>query len=557
MARIVALSIKNFRGLKEFYHDFSDSKLFCLVGRGNSGKSTILEAISLVLSPSWKLNFYDSDFYNCDITQQIEISVFLGDLSDEMIREDKFGLFMQFYNKETKIFSNQPKEGLETVLELKLLVDKNLEPVWSVSKEDRNEEMKSSDRSKIGVHLIADNLDTHFTWKRSSPLKSILRSKKIDSIQDSEENLFLTATRQAKKEIDGIDFPLLTEITNDITSTAKQFGAHHVPLDTTIDIKNILFDETATALHNNNIPIRLMGKGSKKILSIAVQLQLIKEKGILLIDEIEQGLEPDRVQHLVSTFKTLESGQIFISTHSRDVLVELSSSDILLMKEGSSSLISFDNTFQGTIRKNPEALFAKFLIICEGATEVGFMRYLNRYRIKSGKGNISTKGIRIVDGQGNEMETYVKKFSETHEKLCLFCDSDESNLNSKKDSFKELGVEIIDCDDGNSLENQIFMDLPWEGIKQLIAYQIKKSSREQVEASLKSKIEGDLPANWFDNDDANIRSNLGNIAKKKGWFKRIDHSEFLAEVCIKNLKIIEDSTLHTQIQNLEYWIDHA
>jgi predicted ATP-dependent endonuclease of OLD family len=558
MAKIEALIIKNFRGIKDFHYDFDDSKLICIVGRGNSGKSTILDAISYVLSPKWNLSFYDTDFYNCDITQSIKITVILGNLTEDLIREDKFGLLLKFYNKETKALYDSPKEDSICVLELNLEIDHNLEPTWYISKGERVEEIKSSDRGKMGVFLIADNLDSQFLWKNSSPLKAILNSQKIKSIQeDTENDLFLAATRHAKTEIDDIDFPLLKGITEKISSTAESFGAHITHLKNTIDIKSIQLDEKSTALHNNNIPIRLLGKGSKKILSIAIQLQLFEENGILLIDEIEQGLEPDRAQHLVTTLKSMNSGQVFLSTHSRDVLVELSSSDIYLMKESSSSLISFDESIQGTIRKNPEAFFAKSLLICEGATEVGFCRYLNQHRIENGKGNISTKGIRIADGQGNEMETYLNKFSETHDNLCLFCDSDDDNFNPKKGAYRISGINIVDCDTGNSLENQVFKDVPWEGVKQLIDYQIIKTSKEQVEASISSKLSDPLSEDWLENDQNEIRIILGNLAKKKEWFKRIDHGEFLASVCINHRNEMSGSTIHKEIQDLEDWMDNA
>ena len=38
-------------------------ELVCLVGRGDSGKTTLLEAIKCVFSPVWNHSFYDVDFY--------------------------------------------------------------------------------------------------------------------------------------------------------------------------------------------------------------------------------------------------------------------------------------------------------------------------------------------------------------------------------------------------------------------------------------------------------------------------------------------------------------
>ncbi len=64
MAKIIRLDIKNYRGIEDLSLKFEREKnLICLIGRGDSGKTTILDAISSVLSPSWNLNFYDTDFY--------------------------------------------------------------------------------------------------------------------------------------------------------------------------------------------------------------------------------------------------------------------------------------------------------------------------------------------------------------------------------------------------------------------------------------------------------------------------------------------------------------
>ena len=66
MTKIVNLKIKNFRGTKNFEHSFNQ-ELICLVGRGDVGKTTILEAISCVLSSSWNISFYDTDKENMQV----------------------------------------------------------------------------------------------------------------------------------------------------------------------------------------------------------------------------------------------------------------------------------------------------------------------------------------------------------------------------------------------------------------------------------------------------------------------------------------------------------
>lgn len=55
MARLVRLNINNYRGIKELILNEINKPIICLVGRGDSAKTTILEAIASVLSPNWNL----------------------------------------------------------------------------------------------------------------------------------------------------------------------------------------------------------------------------------------------------------------------------------------------------------------------------------------------------------------------------------------------------------------------------------------------------------------------------------------------------------------------
>jgi len=83
MARIhelkISIKISNFRGIKTFSEKFGKN-FICLLGRGDSGKTTMLDAISYVLSPNWNLSFYDSDFFEVNVNNSIEIEVSLLDM---------------------------------------------------------------------------------------------------------------------------------------------------------------------------------------------------------------------------------------------------------------------------------------------------------------------------------------------------------------------------------------------------------------------------------------------------------------------------------------------
>lgn len=51
--RIVKLSVENFRGIQELEWTPERRPLCCLIGHGDSGKSTVLDAIEAALSSRW------------------------------------------------------------------------------------------------------------------------------------------------------------------------------------------------------------------------------------------------------------------------------------------------------------------------------------------------------------------------------------------------------------------------------------------------------------------------------------------------------------------------
>ena len=128
---LVELSIKNFRGIKSFHHIFGEKQLICLVGQGDSGKTTILEAISLALSPTWNIPFCDNDFYMKNVEEPIEIEVSVK-IPEIFVLESKFGLYMRFWDAENSTISDVPIEGGNKIITIKLEVKENLEPKWYV-----------------------------------------------------------------------------------------------------------------------------------------------------------------------------------------------------------------------------------------------------------------------------------------------------------------------------------------------------------------------------------------------------------------------------------------
>lgn len=559
MPKIHSLSISNFKGICEFKQTFDQKNFICIIGRGDSGKTTILQAINLVLSSNWNVSFTDNDFHNQNIEKPIEIIATLYDLPESILKESKFGLHLRGIDFSTNVINDEIQQNDIPSITIKLVVTKSLEPIWYITN-DRTQhdvEIKSSDRSKFNTFLISDYIDRHFSWSKGSPLYTLLKAD--DSAINATE-LILETIREAKNKIDSSTFPDLQTIIDNIKINAQKFGVDLANISTTVDFRDIIIKEGKINLHDDSTPIRLKGKGSKRLLSIAIQLELfiLNNGGILLIDEIEQGLEPDRVQNLARILKNNKNSQVFITTHYRDVIVELNSDDLLKLSKNSNKLYNFTAAEQGTLRSNPEAFFAKKIILCEGATEVGMIRGISNFNYQNSDFRFSNNGVRYLDCNGDtKIKKYIEVFKDKEYDLLVFCDSDNdanSTVASLKQYIKDESIDSAQCESGKALENQIFSDVDFETIKKIFELELLED-KSSLKSSIQNRYTG---TNWNDdflsNDNLEIRNAMGIASNKNKWIKRIDMGASVGEICMSSLNEFKDKHLHKMISDINKWV---
>src|SRR5271165_786825 len=118
--RISQIIIKNFRGIADAKLHLSGHTV--LIGDNNSGKSTVLEAIDLVLGPDRisrtpcidEHDFYASRYLDAEGNPvPIDIELIISDLSAEQIRH--FHAHLEFWNEETStLLEGPPVAALES-----------------------------------------------------------------------------------------------------------------------------------------------------------------------------------------------------------------------------------------------------------------------------------------------------------------------------------------------------------------------------------------------------------------------------------------------------------
>lgn len=572
MATLHHIRIQNFRGINTFEQKFNNG-LTCIIGRGDSGKTTILDAISYVLSPKWIIHFYDSDFYMGNVENDIVIEATTVNLPEKL--QAKYCSHIRGVVNDGAIIDdleNEENQDSIPALTVRLTVTKNLEPVWEVftNREQEPKPITSADRALLNCDFISDYNDRHFSLNKGNPLYAI--NKSLGGIINDEDNLAIDIARTARATFNSSVEGKFEDLATAVQTKAALLGIDNHRIQILLDQKDISIGESRISLHENNIPFRQKGKGSKRILSLAIQLSNTSDAGIILVDEIEQGLEPDRVQHLVNTLSKETGKQIIITTHSSSVITELNCDILKLMCCNANLLLDINPLLQGCVRANPAAFFARRVLICEGATEVGICRAINENRIFANKSSVSNLGIVIVDGGGDSMINYSKAFRSLGYDCLLFCDSDKENINDKKTELQSMEITIVDCENTNAIEQQIFHDASINQIKKLIQYRIDEDDKDDksIFDSVNSKLTNrkEYDSHWIDSLDSHLRIALGECAKvnyktkedgtikeKGGWYKRIDHGIAIGGIILLSIDEIEkEKRLRKMFEDIDSWI---
>ncbi len=181
MARIRKIEIANFRGIRSLSW-LPAPGINCLIGPGDSGKSTVLGAIDLCLGARRNAQFSDADFFKLVVKQPISISLTIGALDDALKNFDTYGLFLRGFRSETGEIEDEPERGLETVLTLNLTVLGDLEPVWTLisdraKAQNVTRDLAWADRVELAPTRIVALAESNFGWRRGSVLNKLTDEK--------------------------------------------------------------------------------------------------------------------------------------------------------------------------------------------------------------------------------------------------------------------------------------------------------------------------------------------------------------------------------------------
>lgn len=568
MALVRVLEIENFRAVKSLRW-LPSPGINCLVGPGDSGKSTILDAIDLCLGARRSLSFTDADFHAVDFGRPIRIALTLGALDDPLKNLDTYGDFLVGFDADTGLVEPEPGAGLETALTLQLTVQDDLEPEWTLvsaraQAAGRTRNLNWPDRTRIAPARLGVTGDMHLTWRRGSVLTKL---------SDGKANASKELTRAAREMRDAFDKKELEELAEPLKIVTAAAGDMGVPVGAAvqalIDAGSVTFTGGTISLHNDEgVPLRALGLGSSRLLIAALQRKAAEKATTFLIDELEYGLEPHRIIRLLGALGAKEDVpplQVFATSHSPIAVTELSADQLhIVRKNGEQHTVrraSDAGDVQGTIRAHAHALLASSIVVCEGGSEIGLMRGLDQHFTSLGKQSLAACGAALVNGNGDETFSRAIALQSLGYRTAILRDSDKPAPAEEEATLIAKGGKVFAWGGGRALEQELFAALPDGPANDLLDLAIEVKDRALIEAHIKTisknaKILKDLENEaLIDGLSLETRTLLGNAAARFGWLKTISTMETAGRTIVGPAYSETDASLTDVMDGVLDWVE--
>lgn len=532
----------------------------CLIGPGDSGKTTLLSALEYVLWPSNSLTVTDNDFHRARVHEELVIEAWLVNPPRSWRTDAKYFAYLQGFDGEHLTAEPSESEAEQTALQIELRVAEDLEPRWSVVKGSLPPRYISpAERSEAGMVRVGEDLAKNLRWTRGSALLRLTPSA------GDVEGIVRTTRRSIRASSSQELSQKLQVITDQIAESARSLQALGMDenLLAGIDLDASMRGMGQVTLHTDQgIPAARTGKGTQRLLSIGTQLSAAGAPSILILDELEHGLEPFRVQHITQTLKAkagLQLGQVILTTHSPRAIRELKSTDlarVLVNGQDEPDIKRFEPSLQGTIRWSPDALLCPRVIVCEGATEVGIVRGLVDSLQAQDPPSFVTVEPADAQGESNVVERVLALRGLGYDVAAMHdLDKIPKDLQSLPSDVPRFTPE-----DGNAIEHQLFKDLTPQGIRTAVGLACRFSSLTQDELAEKLRSrkcpEQDITALFSEGEiSPQGRVALGQTANKDSWFKRIEYGQTAIRLCLP--QVIPGSRLDHLLRSARHWMEQG
>ncbi|HDS1308070.1 ATP-dependent nuclease [Pseudomonas helleri] len=411
VATIRRLVLKNFKRFKSLELEF-DPELNILVGGNEAGKSSVLQALDIVLSAS------RSKVESLGLETLFNAECIADFLDGERKIDDLPELLLEVYldgiDGHHDLDGRNNSKGTDH-LGIKMVC----KPVDEYTKEIQAilaEKHESFPFEYYGVHFLTFTDEAIFPHKK--PLKHLL----IDSSQINNEYATREYTRSmyaahatvVQRNLHGFEYRKAKSKFKDDVFKAMNEALDTYKFDVRTSPKASV--ETDIIITEGDIPIDSKGKGRQCFIKTEFALRNREHAlDVLLLEEPENHLSHVHMHKLIERIRESVKKQLFIATHSSFIATRLNLKKVLILSEENPSRpASLKNLSQGTAEffmKAPdnnvlELALCKKAILVEGDAEFILMDTL--YRNSSEGASTNADGIHVISVDGTSFKRYLE-----------------------------------------------------------------------------------------------------------------------------------------------------
>ncbi len=444
MVEIKQLRIDRFRGIERLVWNPSPG-LNVVIGGGDTGKTTILDAVALLFQPSNNAALTEADYWLRRTENGFQIEAVV-DISDELdLTASSKTLWPWEWDGENAV---QPRnadnagQDQQAVFRMAVSASADFDLSWEIIQPDEKREYFSlSLRRRIGLIKLGseEKNDRDLRLVHGSGLDRLLPEEnlraKIGKLV-SQVPLNNQLGEESVKAMAGLSVALEkaalpSEISLGLT------GSPGISIGALIGL---------TAKKGNVLlPLSSWGAGTRRMASLQVAASAKKDAELIVIDEIERGLEPYRLGQLVSVLAA--SGlQGFITTHSAIALFMLREAQLWFLDVKSVIGKLDQQKVKAQLNRDPLAFLSRVPVLVEGDTEKGFVQAILA-RLLDDRPDYF--GVRVSVGQGDDqLLDLLVEMKNSDLNVCGFADNDGKKPERWARLKAQMGDQLFQWKDG-------------------------------------------------------------------------------------------------------------
>lgn len=423
---ILRLTIERFRGLRTL--DWCPSAgMNLILGGGDLGKTTVLEAIDLLFQPSNSVVLSEADYWQRDHETEFVITAVVRAGAEVFGSQGKMiwpwrwdgANAVQPFSEDDDASASEP-EGTP-VYQVRVRGTPELEVAWEILQPDGAvTSLSVATRRRIGIVRLSDGgrHDRDLRLVFGSALDRLLSDQGLRSRigqQVAGINLTEKLTESGREALEQLD----SRLQKQALPKGLELGFTGGP---GVSIGSLI-GLTASNPQGTPLPYSSWGEGTRRMAALQTAALTLDTVNITTVDEVERGLEPYRLRALIKSLEQ-QSKQSFLTTHSAIAIGSADEAALWYMDLNQNLKELSRNQVASLQRREPETFLSRLAVLAEGATEAGFVTHILHAALP---GNLEDHGVYVSDAQGNDKALgLLEAFTKAGMVFCGFVDHEGS-----------------------------------------------------------------------------------------------------------------------------------